>query len=304
MYEQFIQMSASSRRPLIFDVRRLSAIQSTSISNNKTSAEAYSRKQAIIAAAESRDKSLKAKTRPIKKTPKPNATDAVNKRNETMSPSGNNQIIKDQIKDISLSNEATLQAVHDAKSREIDLANSLGYNPFNAVAMNSDQARNAQTVSSHGNIEAGNDQNTESYVPSTNLDKSIFDDDDMQVFNEAFEESFTLLVTTNGSNASLSQSLVIMRKVILNATTKGQQSDEESSAKFRKLRLSNPKIRSLICEMNGALELLISVGFHLSEDSDTSSEGETFLMYPEGSSGPTWLGKALKRMEQYERNVS
>lgn len=303
MYDQFIQMSASSRRPLIFDVRRLSAIQSTSVSTNETSAEAYSRKQAIIAAAESRDKSQKAKARPIKKTLKSNATDVVSKRNKTMSPSDNEQVVdEDIITDIPMSNEATLQAVQDAKNREIDLANNLGYNPFNTMAMNSGQARNAKTVANHGNIETENSY--EQDVPSMNLDTNISQNGDAQVcFNEAFEESFTVFSTTNESNASLSQSLAAMRKLIINATTKGQQGDVES-AKFRKVRLSNAKIRNLICEMYGAIELLISVGFHLAEDLDKSSERETFLVYPEGNSGPTWLGKALKMMEQYERNIS
>lgn len=297
MYEQFLHMAAASRRPLEFDVRRLSAIQSSNSSHN-TSAEAYSRKQAIIAAAESRDKTQKAKSRPIKKTF--NSMDSVKKSNETV-----NQTINDQTDSEPKSHEARV-AIQDAKNRESDLANNLGYNPYDTVAMNAGQARNATVATSHGSIDAGkqtsSQESTSKSNTTTTASVTSADKEDIQVFNETFEEAFAVLVTTNGDDSSLSQSLSIMRKLITNATTKGQQ-DDESAAKFRKIRLSNPKIKSAICDMHGALELMVTVGFQLVEDTDVVSEAETYLVYPPGNKGPSWLAKALRRMEQYESNI-
>ena len=53
--------------------------------------------------------------------------------------------------------------------------------------------------------------------------------------------------------------------------------------------------------MNGAVELLMSVGFIMSE-----IDGKTFLVYSDEDSGDhgsgaiTWLSDALAKMEEYE----
>jgi hypothetical protein len=88
-----------------------------------------------------------------------------------------------------------------------------------------------------------------------------------------------------------------MRKLIINATTKGQ-ADGEESAKFRRVRLTNPKIKEVITDVQGALELMMAVGFVLSENEE---DGETYLVYPMDVGVPDWLSGGLDRIEKYER---
>merc|ERR1712232_120230 len=71
-YKHFIDLVKSGVRPLDFDVRRISRENSDSFSSGLTgsqakSADSYSRKQAVIAAAEARDKKNKMKNKPISK---------------------------------------------------------------------------------------------------------------------------------------------------------------------------------------------------------------------------------------------
>ena len=88
-----------------------------------------------------------------------------------------------------------------------------------------------------------------------------------------------------------------MRKLINNAITKGQQGNDETSSKFRRVRLTNPKIKEAITDMQGALELMMSTGFLLSENDE---DGETYLVFPPGEKGSSWLSSALAMMESYE----
>jgi hypothetical protein len=76
-------------------------------------------------------------------------------------------------------------------------------------------------------------------------------------FQQAFEEC----VTSNDHSVIVS-SFCILRKLILNATTKGQGEGEESS-KFRKVRLSNAKIRAAITDVHGALDMMMACGFSI-----------------------------------------
>ena len=105
-------------------------------------------------------------------------------------------------------------------------------------------------------------------------------------------------MVTSSSDASATQkSLTTMRKLIINATTKGQQ-ESDQCAKFRRVRLSNPKIKEVITDVQGALELMMAVGFVLSENDE---DGETYLVYPLDVGVADWLSGALGRMERYER---
>ena len=87
-------------------------------------------------------------------------------------------------------------------------------------------------------------------------------------------------------------SIAIMYKLIVNATTKGQDLSTEDSSKFRKVRLSNEKIKAAITQVNGGLDIMQAVGFQLAEDN-----GETYLVYPPGESGPDWLPESLEAMQ-------
>ena len=98
----------------------------------------------------------------------------------------------------------------------------------------------------------------------------------------------------------------ILRKLIVNATTKGQQQaaadvdSEDAAAKFRKIRLANPKIRAAVTEQPGAVDLLLCTGFELHHHDDSD---ESMLVYPPPASRsdtpPAWLPAALEQMEQY-----
>ena len=74
-----------------------------------------------------------------------------------------------------------------------------------------------------------------------------------------------------------------------------QQADEATAQKFRKVRLGNAKIKAAVVDVEGALDLMMSVGFQLAEDG-----GESVLMFPSGFAGEVWLPKALNMIEKYE----
>jgi hypothetical protein len=79
----------------------------------------------------------------------------------------------------------------------------------------------------------------------------------------------------------------------------------------------NPHIEAAIHNVNGALDLMMSVGFVIMEQEEeegkkgtegvvsgvSSSVTETFLIYPTNVVKPLWLSKALKQMEDYENQL-
>ena len=99
-------------------------------------------------------------------------------------------------------------------------------------------------------------------------------------------------------------SITILRKLIINATTKGQSSNDDDD-KYRKIRfMTNPKIRSSVTDIPGAIDLLLSIGFQIHEDcviEDTTNHPntESVLLYPPATPGPIWLPTALQLMERY-----
>merc|ERR1711862_1071586 len=70
---------------------------------------------------------------------------------------------------------------------------------------------------------------------------------------------FSTYLASNANNSNTSTSLSILTKLITNALTK--QDD-----KFRRVRLSNPKIQSNIVEMHGAMDVMMVFGFVLLEE--------------------------------------
>jgi len=115
-----------------------------------------------------------------------------------------------------------------------------------------------------------------------------------------FDEAYTTMVTSN-SNEAVIKAFGIIRTLVKNATTKGQQqendSEESDAAKFRRVRLANAKIKAAVVDVSGALELLMSFGFQLVEE-----DGESYLVFPLGSTGPDFLPAALRQMERYEKS--
>lgn len=283
MYDQFIAAAKSGRRPLRFDVRRIeSSILGNSSGSGKVSADAESRRQAVIAAAEARNNKHKALQKPIPKlsTDRKQANGAVSLHRGEDSEA-----------------EETRRAVAKVKQAEKLDAAKLGYDPYTAQAMTSGQARTAQVAMTSGEINVDN-------APAKLSGGSSAPDSAPGIVSKPsvplpaeFEESFGLFVTSNSDHAGVIKSLGIMRKLINNAVTKGQEGDEDTSSKFRRVRLSNPKINESISAKAGAVELMILFGFQLSE-----SDGETYLAFPSGYNGPVWTASALVKMQTYENS--
>lgn len=295
-YDQFLQAAKSGKRPLRFDVRRIESSvlggggTGGSSAGGRASADSYARKQAVIAAAEAREAKHKSKQKPIPKT---------GKRMDGLQPTQqiyeHNQTVE---------SEATRRAVAAAKQAEKDDAANLGFNPYETKAMTGGQARTATVAMTQGEINAENAlpklaAGVEGGVPTPGrVDKPR---DPTVKADPEFEHALSAVVTSNSDHAAVLKSLSIMRKLINNAVTKGQQGNDETSSKFRRVRLSNPKIKEAIPDVQGALELMMSVGFVLSENDE---DGETYLVFPPGEKGPSWLDGALAMMESYENGGS
>ncbi|KAL3789403.1 hypothetical protein HJC23_001951 [Cyclotella cryptica] len=308
-YHDFLKLAKSNVRPLRFKVRRMdsssSSSSSLSLQDGKGSVDALQRKQAVIAAAEAREARNKAlwkksasstETDRSKQPPRINHADAADSALQN--------------------NTETLKAIEAVKAAEKTDVETLGYNPYEARAMTSGQARNATVKLTRGEMNAENappkirgasvQSNNDAVAPGTvgaPVDPTV-------VVPSEFENAFSVLVTSSLDEKAVRKSLSTMRKLIHNAITKGQcnnssnsssnnnSNDEEASSKFRRVRLSNPKIKETITDMHGALELMMAVGFVLSEN---EADGETYLVFPPGEGQvQEWIQVALRRMEEYE----
>lgn len=284
-YNQFISLAKSGKRPLRFDVRRIespvvSGNNTTNSGGKKESADTLLRKQAVIAAAEAREAKFKAKTAP-KPKPVPKSTSS--------------DKLQHHLHTTEVDSEETKRAIDAVKQAERADAEKLGYNPYEAKAMTGGQARTATVAMTTGTISA---ENAPSKISGGGVASPGRTNAPADPASVSFEHAFQTLVTTNAEHSAVLKSIKIMRTLITNATTKGQQGDDETSSKFRRVRLSNPKVREAITDMNGALELMMCVGFVLSENDD---DGETYLVYPPADTGPEWLKGGLARMEAYEK---
>ncbi|GAX16646.1 hypothetical protein FisN_23Lh225 [Fistulifera solaris] len=267
MYDEFLSLARSCERPLAFEVRRIKTKRAPK-DNEQMSADSYARKQAMIAAAEAREKAHKKMMKPIRKIDSKVSEASSTIANDIQRP---------------LSEEAK-QAIAAAKSQEEKLAAELGYNPYETNKMNAGQARNATVALNHGSMHAKeSDEPSQTPLVSTNRP------------SEQFQQAFESVVTGN-DHANVVKSFVILKKLIVNATTKGQL-DNEDSSKFRRIRLDNPKINEAVVQTEGALDLLLSVDFQLAED-----DGTSLLVYPPGNTGPVWLLQALEQLEQYAKS--
>ncbi|EEC47490.1 predicted protein [Phaeodactylum tricornutum CCAP 1055/1] len=292
LYDMFLELAKSNQRPLCFEVRRVSTRQvaSTSTSKSKSSADSYARKQAVIAAAETREKAAKQKYKPIPKTKNlPTLLSAAERQ----------QIEEDRLARAAAHHlgdapqtEAAKAAAAAAKEEERKLAVTLGYNPYEPNRTTAGQARHATVATKHGSIKSSSQENG---IPSVAPPKDAVmpEVDDTDACSDEFEAAFELTVTTN-SHDIIVNSFGILRKLMINATTKGQQEGEES-AKFLRVRLGNPKIKATVLDVEGALDLMRTVGFEWLEEG-----GDSFLVFPKGCQGPLWLPSALRKMERYE----
>ena len=291
-YDEFLAAAKSGRRPLRFDVRRIeSSILSDSAGRTATdsaggrvSADSLARKAAMIAAAEAREAKHKALQKPISKT---------GNRLEKKQPNTYNHTRAED-------SDETRKAVAEVKLSEQSTSSELGYNPYEAKAMTGGQARTATVAMTQGTINVENGPSKmigSGQITSPGQEPSDpAEAKDLQPTPE-FEKAFSTLVTSSSDQAAVLKSISIMRKVINNAVTKGYEGKGDECSKFRRVRLSNPKIKAAISDMPGGLEVMMSTGFQLSENDE---DGETYLVFPPGEKGPSWLGSALSMMESYE----
>jgi len=299
LYKDFLRMAASDQRPLVFEVRRIDTVHansSTAGTSKPSTADAYARKKAVMAAAEARDRANKAKSKPISRK---GGDSRPEKQREGVPASCEQGDI-----DAPMSEEAK-RAVAAAKAGEAAYAAELGYNPYETNKMTAGQAKTATVAVAHGGVDAGKlveDGGVPSQLPPPgatqappNPTRSV-EDESFKPINPQFDDAFVTITCGNTDNEAATKSIATMRKLIVNATTKGQNDADESSSKFRRVRLTNPKIKCVITDVHGALELMLSVGFVLSEE-----DGETFLVYPLVDSVADWLPLALERMEGYAK---
>jgi PUB domain len=320
-YADFLQLAKSNDRPLCFEVRRVKAVSAgaaagaaaTGTPNGRQqpqqSAEAFARKQAMIAAAEARDKANKAKLKPISRT---TTASSAASNNRDLSSAHSSQY---DLPDNDPKSELARAAVEAVKTQEAMTAAQLGYNPYVPNRATAGQARNATVAMTHGAM--GGDTNDVSPTAGTGAGvpapppvrppsnalaeaESGNDSEHAEPPPELFEEALEVLVT---SAADASGSLSTIHKLVVNATTKGQQLDNPDSGKFRRVRLANPKISAAVVDPPGALDLMLSCGFVLTETDDGTNE--SVLVFPalseEQEPLPAWLPDALKRMEALGR---
>lgn len=296
LYDMFRELAASDQRPLCFEVRRVQtkASKTGDGTEENKSADAYARKQAMIAAAEKREKTAKSRTKPLPKASKSDLPTLRSSADRHREEAERLARLAEQDENYS---EASKQAAAAAKEQEAKLAAELGYNPYETSRATAGQARNATVAVTHGNMQGSSGNNAETAsIPEASPppDLPAADETESVHVSTDFAHAFETCVTSN-DNESVKSSFGILRKLIVNATTKGQQADEATAQKFRKVRLANAKIKAAVVDVEGALDLMMSVGFQLTEE-----EGESVLTFPSGFSGEDWLPKALRMMETYE----
>ena len=294
-YKLFLEMVKSSQRPLEFEIRRIELKHQNSVGGGRADVEA--KRQAVIAAAEARDKSNKIKKKPISKSKDLTAEEkkkieeqreALAKKNETY------------MSNTPLSAEAQ-KAVELAKKDEQKHVEKLGYNPYETMKGTGTQASTAVTNINHGSIQSSKAESmksSSSHGPSASVSpvpSSSTSAFQQQSIHPEFDHAFTTIITTQTDQATIQKSLRIMRKLIQNAIQPNQSLDK------KKVRISNPNkhIDAAINQMHGAVDIMMSVGFVLL---DHEEDGETYLMFT-SDEVEGWVPKALEQMEAYENTL-
>lgn len=313
MYDMFLELAKSEQRPLReyflhgrghiwhatmtycahlssfflsleLEIRRIETKSAKPVAAVKKSAEADHRRQAVIAAAEAREKAHKAKTKPIKTVTK--TTLAREKQLQQEAAAAANSTTSQQIEPQS---EEAKRAAAAAKQSEAQLAQQLGYNPYEPSRATAGQARNATTAVTHGSISAagGADNSLPAVAPPRDVMESTGGEHELPI---EVEEAFATMLSANAVD-KVQSTCGIMKTLLLNATTKGQAPGEDS-AKFRKVRLANAKIKAALVDVEGAMEIMMATGFILQEQ-----VGESVLIFPADFAGPDWLPAALRQLE-------
>lgn len=250
----------------------------------------------MIAAAEAREKKHKSQTKTIKHVTKSTLLEQQQQQQQQSTEAS-----------VEPQSEASRRAAAAAKQGEVQLAAELGYNPYEAIKKTAGQARAATTTTQHGAITAPSgpsNSNTTSIpkvAPPKNPTKALIPPvEDPHFPHHEFEEALATVASSPDPTAAKA-GLKISKKLVVNATTKGQQSGE-AGEKFRRVRLANPKIKAAIVDVPGNLPLLLAVGFQLLPDD--ANPDESLLVFPPGFAGPKWLASALQAMDATETSLA
>ena len=149
LYDDFLKMAASDVRPLVFDIRRIDGVGAVAAAGGSSTADAYAKRQAVIAAAEARDKAHKKKTKPIAKGTGKDITSADRKKIEEQREEQARKNAEEGIGTTTTSAESK-RAVEAAKAGEAQHAAALGYNPYETNKVSAGQARTATVAVTHG----------------------------------------------------------------------------------------------------------------------------------------------------------
>jgi hypothetical protein len=288
-YKGFLEMIKSNTRPLQFEVRR---VETPSLSSNTDGlrADAYARKQAMIAAAEARDKQNKFAKKPVR-----SGKELTSEQKQKIAQQREQNALRnaEQMCNAPMS-ETSQKAVEAAKQDETKRIQELGYNPYESSRSTGKQGAAAAVATTHGSIKYQNEETSSNSKEKLKKQSSISKNEGI---DPDFDRAYSSLVMTNKQDEGLAKSIRIIHKLIVNATKEGNSDDQK-----RKVRISNANklIQEAINDMNGALDVMMSVGFVITENEEDS---ETYLVYPPGDSGPEWLQKALSRLEEYERQL-
>lgn len=283
-YDMFLELARSGQRPLEFEVRRITVSTEKPVepTAKSKSAEADHRRQAVIAAAEAREKAHKAKSKPIKLVTK--TTLARQQEQQQQQQQQSATLVDDAPR-----SEQAKRAAAAAKQGEAALAQQLGYNPYEPARATAGQARNATVTAQHGSL-AGPSSIPTVAPPTVPVEPVSEDDSHLDEVPSEFQEALATMVSACPQDL-VQSTCGIIKKLVLNAITKGQTPNEDAS-KFRKVRLANPKIKATLVDVPGAIEVMLSTGFALEEH-----EGESVLVFPPDFVGPDWLPSGMKQLD-------
>merc|ERR1712151_279877 len=182
--------------------------------------------------------------------------------------------------------EESKKAVEGAKASEALHVQNLGFNPYETTAVTAGQAKKTVVDVIHGEINTN--IVAEAPTPSSTNTNNTPTQPPPPSMHESFDATFSTFLSS--SNSSNKTSLSILTKLITNALTK-------TDDKFKRVRLSNPKIQSNIVDVQGAMDIMMVFGFVLLEE-----DNEMWLIYgcEEGveEESQIWKTQALEYMKQ------
>ncbi|WJX54347.1 hypothetical protein P8452_40242 [Trifolium repens] len=151
-----------------------------------------------------------------------------------------------------------------------------GFDPFDSLVTSSQRSQNGYTVNVYEcpicktpfRSEDEVSEHVESCLsnpiePVDNDEKCVSKSDEIVESNTELEICIGTYVSGNPSIGSVDIVLKLLRNIV----------KEPENVKFRKIRLSNPKIKEAVAEVNGGIELLSFLGFELREEN-----GETWAV--------------------------